>query len=236
MKKILLLSALFWVFAACKKSSTDETSLIVTIVTQGGISTTVPATVHFSTTSGDYDSATWDFGDGTTGTGLTTQHTYTHFGCFKVTVTAKKGSATAVNSKDVPVSNFKRIVLKNMDVITIPAFGPGGVNWDSGTDPDLTYSIVFPGDTMYNASTILWNVTGGSFNLPVKGTYDLSADIVFKIFDKDTENVPDLTAMGNATLNVCHFLNGPDPLVPVDSAIITNGPLSLKVKWTWVPL
>jgi hypothetical protein len=60
--------------------------------------------------------ATWDFGDGATGTGLTTSHVYANVGVFNVTVTVSDGS------------------LSGTAVTTATIVGIGGWNPDDPTD------------------------------------------------------------------------------------------------------
>jgi len=49
------------------------------------------------------DSATWSFGDNSTGTGLITQHTYANNGTYSVTLTLKGGQSTAVITNSVAI-------------------------------------------------------------------------------------------------------------------------------------
>lgn len=62
-------------------------------------------TVGFRSTSvGDISSVTWDFGDGSTGSGPVTFHTYGNPGSYMVTMTAQGGGSTDVVTQEVLVA------------------------------------------------------------------------------------------------------------------------------------
>jgi PKD repeat protein len=93
------------------KTGTDSVSVIVGDVPIAGLTATndsprainQPITFSASVSAGDNVTYTWDFGDGTTGTGAITTHTYTVPGSYVATVTASNTSSTATAETAVSV-------------------------------------------------------------------------------------------------------------------------------------
>ncbi|GAB4204615.1 MAG: hypothetical protein OHK0022_29950 [Roseiflexaceae bacterium] len=117
------------------------------------ISGTIPLAVNFSASASDIDGDTlsyaWDFGDGTTGSGASTSHTYTSPGSFvaRLTVEDSNGGRAVQQTSIVAIgsNNNQAPVARN-----------GGVTWDASgqasldlatltSDPDadpLQYSLL----------------------------------------------------------------------------------------------
>ena len=96
---------------------------------------TAPLTVVFTnTSSGDYVSSHWDFGDGGTGTQMHPTHTYTQAGSFSVTlrVSGPGGSSAVTEAHCVTVEAQHRVYLP-MVVRSLDGSGGTsrvGVSWD----------------------------------------------------------------------------------------------------------
>jgi len=109
--------------------------------------------VHFTasvTTGGEPISYTWDFGDGSAGTGVTPTHTYTQSGIYTATVTATNATnslktTTTVYVGDAVVETTPDLkfdpAVVNIPVgglvvwVSRPASGPHGVISDVGVTP-----------------------------------------------------------------------------------------------------
>jgi PKD repeat protein len=215
---------------SCKKDKDAETAPSISFTNTSGYKTTLPVNIIFTASAPSADNVTWDFGDGTTGQGLTVNHSYTSFGGYKVKATATKSGLSSSYSKDIPITFYRRAVIKRIDVLQTPTLKPGGLDWDPGTFPDLAYDIVFPGDTTYVSGTVLNNAETGSFNvIPSQRTFIFNEDIKFNIYDKDVGNVPDKELMGTVRFKFTSVI--PDTTVYVDSVQVNSGALRLMLKF-----
>lgn len=226
----LLFVCLVGLIVSCKKDKDSESALTISFTQTSGYTNSLPKTIVFTANSSGADNVTWDFGDSTTGQGFTLSHTYTNFGAFKVKATATKSGLSASYSQDVAVTFHRRAVIKRIEVMQIPTQKPGGLDWDPGDFPDLTYDIVFPGDTLFVGSTVLNNTETGSFSIiPSQGTFIFDQDVKIKIYDKDVGNVPDKELMGIVPFKFISVL--PTSLTYTDSIQVSQGALRLKVKF-----
>ncbi len=228
-RPLLYISFLFLI-AACKKDKESDSAPSISFTQSSGYSQTLPVNIVFTAVAPSADNVTWDFGDGTTGQGLTVNHSYSSFGGYKVKATATKSGLSSSYSKDIPITFYRRAVIKRIDVLQTPTLKPGGLDWDPGDFPDLAYDIVFPGDTTYISGTVLNNAETGSFNVvPSQGTFVLNEDIKFNIYDKDIGNVPDKELMGTVRFKFTSVI--PDTTVYVDSVQVNSGALRLMLKF-----
>ena len=226
----LLYISFIFLIAACKKDKDSDSAPSISFTQTSGYSQTLPVNIVFTAIAPSADNVTWDFGDGTTGQGLTVNHSYTTFGGYKVKATATKSGLSSSYSKDIPITFYRRAVIKRIDVLQTPTLKPGGLDWDPGNFPDLAYDIVFPGDTTYVSGTVLNNTESGSFNvIPSQGTFIFNEDIKFNIYDKDVGNVPDKELMGTVRFKFTSVL--PDSTVYVDSVQVNSGALRLMLKF-----
>ena len=226
----LLLICLLGLISSCKKDKDSESAPTISFTQTSGYTNSLPKTIVFTANSSGADNVSWDFGDSSTGQGFTVSHTYNNFGAFKVKATATKSGLIASYSKDVAVTFHRRAVIKRIEVMQIPTQKPGGLDWDPGDFPDLTYDIVFPGDTLFVGGTVLNNTETGSFNvIPSQGTFIFDQDVKISIYDKDVGNFPDKELMGVVPFKFTSVL--PTGLTYTDSVQITQGALRLKVKF-----
>ena len=95
------------------------------------------------TTSSDDAGVTgyaWDFGDGTTGTGVTTTHTYAEAGAYQATLTVSDGELT--DSATVTIQVVEGAVAPSAPVLAQPVVASGVVtlDWDDASNVD-TYTV-----------------------------------------------------------------------------------------------
>jgi len=227
---LLLFSTFILLLTSCKKDKEDPTAPSISFTQTSGYTLNLPATITFTASSPGSDNITWDFGDSTTAQGFNVMHTYTNYGAYKVKATATKSGLSSSSSKDVAITFHRRAVIKRIDVLQLPIYKDGGLDWDPGNFPDLTYKITFPGDTVYEATTVLNNAETGSFNvIPSRGTFILNEDIRFDIYDQDVGNVPDKELMGSIKFKFTDVL--PTTTTYIDSVQISNGAVRLQLKF-----
>lgn len=228
--KILVCLILLSAFVGCKKDTEESNPPGISFTHTSSYTLSIPAVVTFTAASPNADNITWDFGDGTSAFGFNVQHSFTAFGNYKVKATAFKSGLSASQTKDVPVTFFRRAVVKEVEVLQIPTYKAGGIDWDPGTMPDLSLKITFPGDTVYESPGVLNNVETGVFNIvPPKGSFSLADPVTFGVYDVDVGNVPDRELIGAAKFKFCDVL--PDTTVYTDSVQISSGALRLRLKF-----
>jgi PKD repeat protein len=129
------------------------------VFTAGGVGPGLPLPGPGNPVGGSY---AWDFGDGTTGTGMSVTHRYTRGGTFAVTlrVTAETG-LTATSSRQLTVST------------TLPA---GSANFVfSPTDPRSGDTVFFNASSSTLANgTYSWDFGDGSRGTGVNATHSYS--------------------------------------------------------------
>ncbi len=226
----LLLFGCLLMISSCKKDEDEESAPGITFTSTSGYTTSLPKTVTFTASTSSADAVNWDFGDGSTGTGFTVQHTYTAYGNYKVKATVVKGSQSASLIRDLPITFHRRAKIKSIKVIQIPTFKPGGFDWDPGDAPDLMYKLTFPGDTLYEPTTVLNNSTTGTFTLsPPQGSYIFNEDIRIELFDYDLGNVPDKEKLGEIPFCFCDVI--PTSVNYTDSVDISTTSMRVLVKF-----
>lgn len=92
--------------------------------------------IKFTDCSINGKSYLWDFGDGTTSTKGSPNHTYTAEGDYTVTLTITKKKLTSTETQVITVG--KRYIL-NVQVDQIPTVNSQGNPWDAGDNPDLQF-------------------------------------------------------------------------------------------------
>jgi beta-glucanase (GH16 family)/PKD repeat protein len=162
---------------AAKDPGTDGT--VVNRAPSAAIKTSIfggiaPAIITFDGTksvdvNGDALTYTWDFGDGTTGTGATVNHTYTNEGSYHVSLTVSDGELTATARTFIFVDkNFssaksqKRGLGYGTHSVDDMAVMSKGISWwyNWSIKPDLSIQNVYP---QYGVEFVpmAWN---GNFN------------------------------------------------------------------------
>jgi hypothetical protein len=165
MKPLTFLFIVLMSFTSCKKDDEDEPAYID--FTYSGNYAGSPATVTFSASPNIQGDVTWDFGDGTTGTGSSVSHVYVQSGFFKVVARVDNGSTSASKDRYVNVSMFRRIMVSSIRGVA-PSLQSNATTWDPSPSPapDLYFRL-------YN--------TDGSELVPLSGYiyYDNSFSIVY---------------------------------------------------------
>lgn len=91
------------VITSCKKDDDDVTEPTAGFSFQ--VDATNPMLVHFTNTSVNATSYSWDFGDGTTSTDKDPDHEFTEAGTFQVKLTATNSASSDVVTQPVDISN-----------------------------------------------------------------------------------------------------------------------------------
>ncbi len=97
-----------------------QSAVPVTFTSPNALSCRAPHTVNFSGISPGSTTWFWDFGDGTTGSGQNTTHTYTDTGSFTVRLAVNNNFGC---SNSLPITNFVRISPPKISVNNLPDSG-----------------------------------------------------------------------------------------------------------------
>ncbi|MBQ4819026.1 cellulase family glycosylhydrolase [Aquimarina sp. MMG016] len=135
-----------------------------------------PLTVQFdASTSSDPDNDTlsysWNFGDGTTATGVGISHIFTQPGSYTITLTVSDGSLNDTETTTIVVSNPDTSVIVTADIITSASGGvaPATISFDgsgssSSDGSSLAYAWDFGDGTIGNGATISHEyITSGNY-------------------------------------------------------------------------
>ncbi len=148
------------------------TPVFPTITSPASASNTAPIvgeTVTFSVTATDPNgnplTVTWDFGDGTTGTGATVTHVYTTTGVFVATATVSNGTVggTSTSSQTVIVGALPLVVTKASVKLSITKPGTDTIGI-SGVMPIQTGIVIASQSVTVNFGGVI-----KTFNLDAKG-------------------------------------------------------------------
>ncbi|KKG26024.1 PKD domain-containing protein [Methanosarcina sp. 2.H.T.1A.8] len=175
-------------------------------VTEG----TFPLSVQFTDESQYAESVEWNFGDGSSSTGLNPVHTYSEAGLYTVSLTAT-GNGTSVTKTVEDCIN-----------VTIPPVPDFSANVTEGTFP---LSVQFTDESQY-AESVEWNFGDGSSSTGLNPVHTYSEAGLYTV---------SLTATGNGTSvtkTIDSYINVTIPPVPAFSANITEGLFPLTVKFT----
>jgi len=158
-----------------------------------------PLTVQFTSFGSGITGYSWDFGDGTTGTGANPSHTYTNAGSIPVTNTV----TLVVNTGSGYVTN----VMNNYIVVGIPPVPAFTANVTSGTHPlTVTFTNLTP--ALPPVSAFRWTFFGGvsgsptstKTNATVSFTYTNAG--VYNVYLRATAVGGNVTVSNNAYISV----------------------------------
>ena len=122
---LFLVTLLLTLFNSCVKDELKELDPVSFTYTHD--SGSLPVTINFSANAPNSSAIMWDFGDGKTGTGFTTKHSYTTQGFYKVTLTVTSSSGLTIKRENiVNVFPYTQMIISQIDV-TIPS--PAYINF-----------------------------------------------------------------------------------------------------------
>jgi PKD repeat protein len=105
MKKLVLLSVVFILLAACKKEPSSNFTTLGAL--EAGVS------IAFNNLSENADSWSWDFGDGTISTEKSPNHTFEKAGVYSVSLTASGNGKSAVYYQNLIIKGTTFAFLNN---------------------------------------------------------------------------------------------------------------------------
>ena len=131
-----------WVKSSFKTANGPITAAFTAVP---GLPTAIDLTVAFdASASVGATSYSWDFGDGNTGTGVTTNHTYTANSSYtvKLTITGPCGTNTLSKIVDVQGINIEEnIISRSLSVYPNPTAGQIRVTFETASSEDVSLSI-----------------------------------------------------------------------------------------------
>lgn len=166
-------------------------------------------------------SATWDFGDGQTGTGLTVTHTYDSVGSYIVTYSANFGGCNSIISKTINVTDKPKAAFSSSSVLTsctaplTVQFDNSSTNatnyiWDFGdgststlNTPEHTYTV----SGVYTVTLIAISPGGCSDTLAIPKFVRINQPRIYGF-----TNLP-FTGCAPATITMRATIGSPDPVV-----------------------
>ncbi|MCC4769941.1 PKD domain-containing protein [Methanosarcina sp. DH2] len=170
---------------------------------------TFPLTVQFTDESQYAESVEWNFGDGSSSTGLNPVHTYSEAGLYSVSLTATGNGTSVTKTIDSYIN------------VTIPPVPDFSANVTDGTFP---LTIQFTDESQY-AETLEWSFGDGNSSNELNPIHTYSAAGLYSV---------SLTATGNGTSvtkTVENYINVVLLPIPDFGANVTTGPYPLTVQF-----
>ena len=107
-----------------------------------------------NTSTGDFTTSQWDFGDGATSTEINPTHTYTVPGTYTVTLTVGDGTDTSTITKPAYIVakhfTYLPLVLRNYDPLLYDDFNDA--TWDGAWNPAKWILVALLGATFRHSS------------------------------------------------------------------------------------
>lgn len=141
------------------KSVTTPTGPLPTVIATNTINVTfTQADVQFDASgSADYNTLSWDFGDGTSGTGVNPIHTYTANGSYTVVVTGTNGCGNSQYSFVVVVSGIsieETLIAQSLNLYPNPNNGNFRVEFEVENSKDVALRVMnMIGQIVYQRNT-----------------------------------------------------------------------------------
>ena len=194
----------------------------------------VPVTFSMVNPGSSVAGVSWNFGDGTTATGLTATHTYASAGEFEVTVEVTlNGGAVVRYREDVHVSGSGGTVPGTIDFTfapSAPAAGQQVIFTASGTGGG-TFNWKFPGDVRKSGSVV-------TFTFASAGSYEVELELERE--GSETAHVTHIVTVGGGSgtpaATSIDFSWSPDPphagqTVSFSATFNQQPPAGSTVKW-----
>jgi PKD repeat protein len=224
-------------FFSCKKTNSSS-DLPTAEFNYSGANLPAPANVSFTSTSTNATSYSWDFGDNSTGTGITTGHDYINSGVYtvKLTATNSKGSTSITKTVNIG-TKLTKVKINKMQINNMPFLNSSGASWDISDGPDVYFKITD------QSSNVLLDATSASridnltsAMLPVYWNFtspfvvnDLAQSRYFDLYDYDILDADDY--INYAGVNFLNYTSLPNPY-PNNVTFTQNG-ISITLDLTW---
>ena len=198
---------------------------------------TAPTNVKFTNTSINATTYAWDFGDGTTSTVASPNHTYTQGGSFSVIL---KATNAAGNNQITKIVNITapptKVSITKLVVTDMPFVDGSGASWDFGSGPDVFFKITNQANTVLidGTSARITDVTASA--LPLTWTFttpfeitDFASSRYVDLYDYDTLDPDDYIGYVRFTMN--NYTSGTSPY-PSTITVTQNG-ITIKLDLVW---
>lgn len=175
----------------------------------------------------------WSFGDGTKSTSLTTTHTYTAPGDYKVKLMASNPAGIDSCIKHVKIlAAPKKMKITGFEISVFPSKDANGAEWDVFNGPDVFFNIVDDKSNIKNYSETKDNLTDGQ--LPVNWVLgydvtDFKKSFYLDFIDHDSPDADDF--MGRIEINMLNYTTGSDAYPA--TIIKTQNGFTVKLIYTW---
>jgi PKD domain len=182
---LVVISALF---QNCKKKEEEapRPSIDFTVSNHIGVA---PISANFTAITESGNSIDWDFGDGATGTGISTTHTYTTQGVFYVSAKAKNNNGESYKYSYVNISPYTKLYITSV-YTSVKNTKPSGGTWDISTgttNPDIYFKLFNSGGVESTISPYPYinNTLVGTLGSSAPAITDFANTFNIKIYDYD---------------------------------------------------
>jgi PKD repeat protein len=217
---------------ACRKKEEEKPHPVITYSFSNNKGS-IPVTVHFNALMLNSSTVSWDFGDGQTGTGSNTSHTYTTSGFFNVVAKTTNSEGEVASAEGhVDVSPFTKMVIEKITVI-VPGKKNDTTAWDTdGSNADLYCDVYNSSGTNLTAASSPYTLNSSSAVCeysPGITITDFYNNFKVQIMDYD---------LGSGSEFITAFYIRPGDYIPSSPSSVraisqSNGASSINVKLAW---
>lgn len=232
----ILSIALFTTNCKKKEEEIPRPTIDFSITNNNG---TAPVTVSFVATTESGNTVTWDFGDGSTGSGLSISHTYTKQGAFYASAKATNDKGgESYKYKYVNVSPYTKLNITSITT-TVKNTKPSGGTWDAEagqTNPDIYYKLYNSSGTELSGVggyIYYYNVLSGSFTFTPYSITDFEGSFNVSIIDYD-QTAPNDETIISGSFRPYNYFTATLPF-PTSFSTTDSYGNTFRVYVTWVP-